>query len=85
MRIANGTETLITAGELHLFAFVGGTRSNDGDDGDEGIDVLDVAHFAERDHGRTFEVVNGAGGARGDEVPDATVLPGFQSGEVDVQ
>ena len=83
MRITNGTELLITTGELHLFAFVGCAWANDGNDGDEGIDVLNIAHFAEGDHGRTFDVMNGASGAARDQVPNSTVLPGFQSGEVD--
>src|SRR5204863_685365 len=70
MGIANGAEALVAAGEFHFLAFVGGAGADDGDDGDEGVNVVDVAHFAEGDHGGAFDVVDGAGLAGGDELPD---------------
>src|SRR5206468_3347203 len=71
-------KALVAAGEFHFFVFVGGAGADDGDDGDQTIYVADVAHFAEGDHGVAFNVVDGAGVAVGDEVPDAGVSPGLE-------
>src|SRR5207247_913238 len=58
MRTMDRAEPLITAGKLHFFAFVRRAGTDDGNDRDEGIDILDVAHFAERNHGRAFDMVD---------------------------
>src|SRR6266566_1656085 len=41
---------------------------------------MHVAHFTERDHGRTFDVVHGAGVAGGDEAPNGGIVPGTHGG-----
>src|SRR5882672_2618181 len=84
MGVMHGTETLVTAGELHLFAFVRRARTNHRDDRDERINVLDVAHLAQRDHGRAFNVMDRAGVAIGDHLPNLGIFPRFQRGEVEL-
>jgi hypothetical protein len=83
MRIMHGAEALVTARELHLFAFVGRAGANHRNDGDESVDVPRVAHFAERDHGRAFDVMHGAGMTVGDQTPDLGIGPGFQGVEIE--
>src|ERR1051326_7546085 len=75
MQIAHRAEALVPARKFHLLAFIGGARTNHRDDGDQRIDVMHVAHFAERDHRRAFNVMDGAGAAAGDEGPDLTIVP----------
>src|SRR2546421_9262181 len=74
MWIAHWTESLVAAGKLHLFAFIGSSGANDGDDGDQGIDIARMAHFAERNHGGTFDVVHGASVTGGVELPNLRII-----------
>jgi len=80
VRVADGAEALVTAGEFHFFAFVGGAGADDGDDGDEGVDVTRIAHFAEGNHGGAFDVMDSAGVAGGDELPDVGIVEGAGGG-----
>ena len=82
MGIVGWSKLLIAASELHLFVFVGCAGANDGNDSNEGINVPDIAHLAERNHSRAFDVMNGAGLAAGDKFPDAGVVPRFEGVEV---
>src|SRR5258708_33936310 len=76
MWIAHRAEFLITAGKFHFLALVGRAGTNHRDDSDQRVDIMHVAHFAERDHGRTFDVVHGASVADGDEAPNGRIVPG---------
>src|SRR6266478_6728887 len=80
MWITHWAEFLITAGKFHFLALVGRAGTNHRDDGDQGVDVMHVAHFAERNHGRTFDVMHGPGVAVGDEAPNGGIIPGAHRG-----
>src|ERR1044071_7576834 len=80
MRVTHRTQSLITARKFHFLALVGCTGTNDRHNSDKSIDVLHVAHFAERDHGRAFNMMHSAGVARRDQAPDFGIIPGTHRG-----
>ena len=85
MNAGNRREALIAPSELLFFQFVGGTGTDDGDDGDKAVDILRPAHSIERGHGRAFHMVNAAGPARADHVPDFLILPRGEPLEIKVR
>lgn len=70
-------ESLCPTGKLGLFEAVGSSGTDDGDNGHEAVDVSHIGHAGETGHGGAFDVVDAAGIAGGDHVPDAGVTPGL--------
>jgi hypothetical protein len=82
MRIGDRFESLVAAGELLFFLFVGRAGADHADDGDETVNVAHVAHAAEADHGRAFDVMHRARAAAGDQFPHFRIIPRIRSGGV---
>ncbi len=74
MRIAHRAEPLVTPGKLHFLAFIGRARTNHGDDGNQGIDIPRVAHAAQGNHRRTFDMMHRPRAPAGNQLPDFRIL-----------
>jgi len=83
MDAGNGGEALIAAGELILFQFVGGAGTDDRNNRNKAVDIPRPAHPVQRGHGRALHMVNSAGPAGADHVPDFLILPWGETLEIE--